>query len=332
MIKWLSSIHEDVCLAGEKGILLSEVPGMNARMLTLLLHNDLYILRDRRGELITQPQVELLWEQREAIRISVKSIASMARARGLTCREDEEFEPAKELLDKVSLSKNDGVVLADKDKFSATTNVSAHVTRLLTCGVLVKRKIFVSKKIRTSVVHLRKHSRDYDPSHFDSEFEASDEMKDALLASVASLLRSQPEQCLSVSALAEGLGCRRKAGSVLRDFVRENSSKPEFPLILLDTDGSRIEQIDKPGFTRKYKIGIKEDRAEEAKFGSRCVFNLPLIEQAASYLCESTGLSSADFSSILGTDRKRSAKMVQDLNDVYKYYLSSFRSFEFNLS
>ena len=319
MIRSLSSIHELICLAGEKGILLGRIPGLSLQMLSFLLRNDLYILKDDHSNLIIHPpDTDLLWKQRDHIQISAKSRTSIARARGLTCREDGEFEPARELLDAVSLSKAEGVVLADKDKLGATANVSAHVTRLLTLGVLVKRKIFVGKRIRTSVVHLRKHARDYDPSHFGAEFEASDEMKDAIVATVVTLLRSQADQAMPVSALAAGLGCPRKAGSVLRDFVRENYSKPEFPLFLLDMDGTPIEQIDKPGFTRKYKIGIKESKSVEDNFGSKCVFNMPLIEQAASYLCESTGLSSADFSSLLGTDRKRAAKMVQDFNDIYK--------------
>ena len=318
MIRLMSTLHERISLAGEKGLPVGDLPSLTSPTLRLLLSSNLFDVKNAAGESVAM-SLDDMWEQRHDIRVSVRLKSSTRRARGITCREDQEAEHLSEVLDLVSLARDKGVMLADKDKLGAKVNFNSHVSRLLTSGVLVRRRVSVAKRIHTSVIHLRKHSRDYDPSSFDCEYEASDEMKETVVGAILNVLSQRHPPSMLVSDLAAELGCSRHAGSTLRDLVRENYSKPEFPLFLVDTDGVRIENIDKPGFTRKYLIAMKETKVESKTFGSLCVFNMPLMEQAASYLCESEGVSSADFSLMLGVERKRSARMVQDFNDVYKY-------------
>ena len=326
----IRALSERIALSGAQGICLENLtPQLSPFLLQQLILSGLFQLRDDNDAEITISRgievslSEKLWQRRDVVRIVSKHAASISRARGITCREDIAGEGSSPLIDLVARAGPAGVLLADLNKESGATPQAG---RLSSLSLLTKRRVkcqSASGGVHSFVLHLKRFSRLYDPETQGHELEVDDETRRLLVAAITEILRANRVNSMSYMELSKIMGISLRSGYAVRDlFSDAQQGKDDCPLITYAS-----HEDDKAKFAQdRWFVGLRDDssspdegRGDKEVYGSACVRNLPLFEQAAILLRESLqGLASNDFSLLCGLDRKRTGRLVSALTDVYK--------------
>lgn len=292
-------------------------------------------------------EVRRLVDSHALVKVSVRHVMHTYVARGVSCLDEVSFEPAAYILDSISNSKSKGVLLMDLNaRLGGKSSANIHAGRLVSFGLVQKRRVISANRVgksplKTMVLHLARYARDYCPEQHGYKLEAGEDCKSTVINTLVWVLRSLNVRSLSLNELCRRVGLHWRSGYSIKYFldtlVKRDSSE-HVPLVVFDPNKPEPFTNDAHFSFNRWHIGTRLNEpcaslandsalfnsntmsvAEEVEdFGSKIVFNMPLYEQCASYLCESAGgLSSTEISEDLGLDRKKSSSVVSEFVSVY---------------